>query len=96
MTTITARQQEVLALIAQAGPISRSAIAERLSISPNTAGVHITALRDMGLIDPTSFGRFSAWTVCAGMPKSKRRVGINRGRSAKAARVNSVFQLGQI
>jgi hypothetical protein len=57
------RQQEVFDFICAQQPVMRGTLARHFRISKNTVGAHVAALRGMGLIEPTSFGRWSAWRV---------------------------------
>lgn len=57
----TPKQQQILELIRQHGPMSISDIATRLRTSIPTARTHTQALRREGLISPTCVGRWSRW-----------------------------------
>jgi len=70
VTTLHPRQQQVFDLVCQHQPIMRGALAKRLGISVNTVCAHTDALRKLGLIEPTSFGRWSAWRVATKLPQS--------------------------
>ncbi len=64
------RQQEIFDYICQRQPVMRGALAKHFRISVNTVGVHTDSLRRMGLIEPTSVGRWSAWRVATTLPPS--------------------------
>ena len=64
------RQQEIFNFICQRQPVMRGALAKHFRLSVNTIGAHTDALRKLGLIEPTSVGRWSAWRVAATLPPS--------------------------
>ncbi len=64
------RQQEIFDYICRNAPVMRGALARHFRISINTVGAHCNALRHMGLIEPTSFGRWSAWRMATTLPPS--------------------------
>ena len=64
------RQQEIFDYICQRQPVMRGALAKHFRLSVNTIGAHTDALRKLGLIEPTSVGRWSAWRVAATLPPS--------------------------
>lgn len=64
------RQQEIFNFICQRQPVMRGALAKHFRLSVNTIGAHTDALRKLGLIEPTSVGRWSAWRVAAKLPPS--------------------------
>ena len=64
------RQQEIFDYICRNAPVMRGALAKHFRLSVNTIGAHTDALRKLGLIEPTSVGRWSAWRVAATLPPS--------------------------
>lgn len=64
------RQQEIFDYICRNAPVMRAALAKHFRLSVNTIGAHTDALRKLGLIEPTSVGRWSAWRVAATLPPS--------------------------
>lgn len=64
------RQQQIFNFICQRQPVMRGALAKHFRISVNTVGAHTDALRKLGLIEPTSVGRWSAWCVATKLPPS--------------------------
>ena len=68
--TLHPRQQEIFDYICRNAPVMRGALAKHFRISVNTVGAHTDALRRMGLIEPTSVGRWSAWRMATTLPPS--------------------------
>ena len=64
------RQQEIFDYICRHAPVMRGALAKHFRLSVNTVGAHTDALRKMGLIEPTSMGRWSAWRMAKTLPPS--------------------------
>lgn len=65
------KQQEVFDYICQRRqPVMRGELARHFRISVNTVACHVNALRHMGLIEPTSVGRWSAWRMATTLPPS--------------------------
>jgi DeoR/GlpR family transcriptional regulator of sugar metabolism len=64
------RQQEIFDYICRNAPVMRGALAKHFKLSVNTIGAHVDLLRKLGLIEPTSFGRWSAWRMATTLPSS--------------------------
>jgi DeoR/GlpR family transcriptional regulator of sugar metabolism len=64
------RQQEIFDYICRNAPVMRGALAKHFKLSVNTIGAHVDLLRKLGLIEPTSFGRWSAWRMATTLPPS--------------------------
>ncbi len=58
---LTARQEAILEFIRVHQPVSAAQVAERFECAPNTAGVHLMALRHAGVAWPNNRGRTARW-----------------------------------
>ena len=58
---LTARQEAILEFIRTHQPVSAAQVAERFECAPNTASVHLMALRQAGVAWATGIGRYARW-----------------------------------
>jgi DeoR/GlpR family transcriptional regulator of sugar metabolism len=87
---MTPRQKQIHSIIHRYGTISRADLSRILGISVNTVGVHLTAMRDQGVIESTGVGHTSKVRI---VPPGTEPTRPRRSKINLFANASSIFNV---